>query len=182
MRSCTRRSAPLGPPHRPLLGGALVPDGGAPAGRDVVHRRLSSGSGSNRPGSGRMRVPMTSYTQTVSRRLPRGWTPPRSTVRLLARLLRRLPGRARRRRPRHRNRVLERVQRDPDRAVDGHPVRADAAAGRRLLDAADQGDDVHLLALAVRRRRLDPALGLLPAPRPLRGLPQLAHRSPTSSG
>ena len=50
---------------------------------------------------------------------------------------------------------------------------------QRFVDSSDDprhGDVVHVLALAVRGRRRDAALGLLPPPRPLRGLPQLADR------
>ena len=70
---------------------------------------------------------------------------------------------------------------DPDRAADGDALRARGPALRRLLATPDHADVVHVLALAVRRRRRDAALGLLPAPRPLRRLPQLDHRARTSS-
>ena len=122
-------------------------------------------------------VAMTSYTQTVSRRLPRGW------LHLLAQLgfwlgfyvvYQLARGFA------DRNvsyRVLERDPRDPDRGLVGHAVRAHSAAGRRLVVDPDHGDHVHLLALPVRRRRPHAALGLFQASRAVRRLPELADRS-----
>ena len=96
---------------------------------------------------------MTSYTQTVSRRLPRGWMHLAAQFAfwlgfyVVYQLVRGIADRD------VGGGVLERAPRDPDRGVVGNAVRADAAAARRLVRAPDQGDDLHLLALPVRRRR-----------------------------
>ena len=56
----------------------------------------------------------------------------------------------------------------PHRAAPRHAVRAGGPARRRHLVDPDHADLVHVLAVAVRRRRRDAAVGLLPAPRALR--------------
>src|SRR3990170_4899696 len=63
---------------------------------------------------------------------------------------------------------------------DGAPVRSALRAGgparRGHLVDPRHVDLVHVLALAVRRRRRDAPVGLLPPPREVRRLPELAHR------
>src|SRR4029079_17724864 len=101
---------------------------------------------------------------------------PRPPVRGVVRLLRRLSGGARRRGPGGRRGVLERHPRDRGGESPPRADRADRPELRPELRLPHLRDVVHLLALAVRRRRADASLRVLPSPPPLRRLPQLPHR------
>src|SRR6476619_834386 len=100
----------------------------------------------------------------------------RPPVRGVVRLLRRLSGGARRRGPGGRGGVLERHPRDRGRESPPRADRADRPELRPELGRPHLRDVVHVLALAVRRRRTDAPVRVLPAPRSIRRLPQLAHR------
>src|SRR6478735_5566491 len=101
---------------------------------------------------------------------------PRPPVRGVVRLLRRLSGGARRRGPGGRGGVLERHPRDRGRESPPRADRADRPELRPELGRPHLRDVVHVLALAVRRRRTDAPVRVLPALRSIRRLSQLAHR------